>query len=68
MLRLAAGAENEIDDNIKFLLPKFRLMVLEKLAIAKNFFRAVRCAGFAAMKDRDADGRFAEAVEPRIVR
>ena len=51
MLRLAAGAENEIDDNIKLLPPKFRLMVLEKLAIAKNFFRALRCGGFATMKD-----------------
>ena len=37
LLRLAAGAENEIDDDIKLLPPEFRLMVLEKLAIAQEF-------------------------------
>ena len=51
MLRLAARAENKIDDNIKLLPPEFGLMVLKKLAIAKNFFYALRCAGLAAMKD-----------------
>jgi hypothetical protein len=53
LLRLAAGAENEIDDNVKVLSAKVWLMVLEKLAIAKNFFRALRCADFAPMKDSD---------------
>jgi hypothetical protein len=51
LLRLAAGAENEIDDNIKLLPPKFWLMVLEKLAIASDFFRALRCGSFSTMKD-----------------
>jgi hypothetical protein len=51
LLRLAAGAENEINDNIKLLPPKFWLMVLKKLAIAKNFFRALGCGRFAAMKN-----------------
>jgi hypothetical protein len=53
LLRLAAGAENKIDHNIKLLPPEFGLMVLEKLAIAKNFLCALRCAGVAAMKDCD---------------
>src|SRR3954471_12947270 len=68
LLRLTAGAENEIDDYIKFLPPEFRLMVLEKLAIAKNFFSANRRDGFAAMKDGDVmscllqsfDGRWSD--------
>ena len=51
MLRLAARTENEIDDDVKLLPPKFKLMVLKKLAITKNFFCACGCAGFAAMKD-----------------
>jgi hypothetical protein len=51
LLCLPAGAENEIHDNVKVLPPKFGLMVLEKLAIAKNFFCALRCAGLAAMKN-----------------
>jgi hypothetical protein len=51
LLRLAAGTENEIDHHVKLLPPKFRLMVLEKLAISENFFRALRCGGFAAMKN-----------------
>jgi hypothetical protein len=51
LLRLAARAENEIDYHIEFLLPEFRLMVLEELVIARNFFCALRRTGFAAMKD-----------------
>ena len=41
LLRLAAGAENEIDNYIKLLPPEFRLMVLEELAVAQNLFRAL---------------------------
>jgi hypothetical protein len=51
LLRLTARAENQINDNVKVLPPEFELVVLEELAIARNFFCALRCAGFAAMKD-----------------
>jgi hypothetical protein len=53
LLRLPARAENEIDNHIKILLPEFGLMVLKELPIPKNFFGAVRHAGFAAMENRD---------------
>jgi hypothetical protein len=53
LLRLAAGAENEVDDDVKLFPSKFRLMVLKELPIPKNFFGAVRYAGFAAMENRD---------------
>jgi hypothetical protein len=53
LLRLAAGAENEVDDDIKFLPSKFRLMVLKELPIPKNFFGTLRYVGFAAMENRD---------------
>jgi hypothetical protein len=53
LLRLTAGAENEIDDDVKLFPPELRLVVLEKLALASNFFRALRRGGFAAMKDCD---------------
>ncbi len=53
MLRLAARAEDEIDDDVKLLPPKFKLMVLEELAIPTNFISALRYVGFAAMENRD---------------
>jgi hypothetical protein len=53
LLRLPPRAENEIDDNVKLVPPEFGLMVLKKLAIAKNFFYALRRGGPAAMKDGD---------------
>ena len=68
MLRLAARAEDEIDDDVKLLPPKFKLMVLEELAIPKNFFSALRYVGFAAMENRDLMAAIAEAAEPRMVR
>ncbi len=68
MLRLATGAEDEIDHHVKLLSPEFGLMVLKELPIPQNLFRAVRYVGFAAMENCDLMAAFAEAVEPRIVR
>ena len=68
LLRLAARAENEIDDNIKLLPSEFGLMVLEKLAIAKNFFYALAVRWFCR-DERELFGvRSAEAAGPQIVR
>ena len=53
MQGLAAGAEDEVDDDIEFLPPEFGLMVLQELAIAQNFFGPSRRAGAATMKDRN---------------
>jgi hypothetical protein len=53
LLRLATGAENKVNDDIKFHSAEFGLMVLEKLAVAENFFSALRCIGLAAMKNCD---------------
>jgi hypothetical protein len=60
LLRLATRAKNEIHYHIKFLAAKFRLMVLERLAIAKNFFSVFGCVGLAPMKDSDAMAVFLE--------
>jgi hypothetical protein len=51
LLRLAAGAEDEINDDIKFQPPEFGLMVLQGLAVAKNFFSTRGRLGVATMKD-----------------
>ena len=69
LLRLAARAENEIDDDVKLLPPEVGLMVLKELAIRQEF---LQCRAGALVlprwKDGDADGRVAGAVEPRTAR
>jgi len=51
--RLAARAENEIYDDVKFLPAEFELMVLEKLAVAEDLARALRDGCSTAMENSD---------------
>jgi hypothetical protein len=51
LLRLAAGTENKVNDDIKFQPAEFGLMVLERLAVAKNLFDSCGQLGVATMED-----------------